>query len=133
MGRYCLIVALTWPLAYGCAEGTSDVVEVGEPDFSAPVLGRRDMQMLPPPPMDAGMEIIPVVDAGDPVGPAMDAAPMGPMGDPACESLADCLSACNTGPCAQMCREMAPAESSARYDAIFACGRDQGCGEPGGG
>ena len=133
MCRSWFVVVLVLPLTVGCAQGLSDgdgsVVKI---DAAPPVLGGRDMQAPSPPPADGGMTPMMQDDQG---GPAMvvDAAAPRPMGDPACAQLADCLTACNSGPCAQMCRETAPVESSARYDAIFACGRDQGCAQPGGG
>lgn len=57
------------------------------------------------------------------------------LGDPDCRTLANCLQSCaqGDGDCSRMCRAAAPAESAARYDAIFMCATDNGCNNPGGG
>lgn len=54
-------------------------------------------------------------------------------GDPDCATLAGCLAGCDDIDCSRGCRERAPAESGALYDAIFTCARESGCTEPGGG
>ncbi len=55
------------------------------------------------------------------------------MGDADCRALDTCLRGCGDPECSRMCREVAPAEAGALYDAIFACARESGCTEPGGG
>lgn len=131
---------MRWALALvmvlgGCVPAGGDKEEdddVGVRDVGG-ILGGDDM-MRPLPVDDMG-------GGGPDGGPVADAAPadMGlveldaepPPGDPDCAALAACLQGCGNAECSVACRNRTPPESSARYDAIFTCAREQGCTEPG--
>ncbi|MCB9528715.1 MAG: hypothetical protein H6701_10050 [Myxococcales bacterium] len=123
-------------LLAGCVpaggEGDDEDPEGGVRDVGGVLGGDDAFRPLPvddmgPPGSDGG----PGADGGGDVDvPVIDAETPGP-GDPDCATLAACLQACDNADCSRACRARAPAESSARYDAIFACAREQGCTEPG--
>ena len=60
-----------------------------------------------------------------------DAAP--PSGDPACQTLAECLAGCSEPECSLACRMAATDTATQMYDAIFACASTNECNRPGGG
>ena len=98
------------------------------------VAPRLSIDAVVPSASDAGM--IPSLDqgAGDRADATMEA-DMGtprPQGDEACIALAQCLSGCEEADCSLLCRNQASDEAKMLYDAIFACGSQHACNEPGG-
>ena len=124
-----LILSVMTLLTGGCA-GTDEAVDFV--DAQPRDADRRVViDAYVPPAMDGGMG--PAADAGSldtgPAGP--DAAPL-PMGDPGCQALDACLDGCQDADCSLNCRNQATAESRTLYDAMFSCGTQNACHEPGG-
>ena len=143
--RTAALVTLLLLASYGCADpiapqdfddrvrardmSTSIIVDLG------PVVDAAMIETMPNPMPDAMP--IPTDDPDSEVDMGlvpveMDAERPAPVGDPACETFADCLAACADPDCARACRDSAPAESAALYDAIYRCGMENACVDPGG-
>lgn len=132
------VIAAVMVGGWGCtpAGGESEDPEDGAVRDVQPMLGRLDA--APPIPEETPDAGAPGDDRGveGDGGPVEDAAPdVADLsdGDPDCAILAACLMACDDGECSGRCRDSAPAESGELYDAIYDCGRANGCNEPGGG
>ncbi len=122
--------------AVGCvpAGGEEEITDIGIRDIGPAVV--LDMfvprEMGNDDPIDVGTDDDPDGSIADDAAPVVDMAPPVERGDADCRALDACLRACGDADCSRRCREMAPPEGAALYDAIFICARESGCTEPGG-